>query len=178
MPGGARLDALRILCEGTVMRPTFAAQAARNGKLSATEGWKRAALLSCAVLLLVVTGAVSQALAPHARAARHLNGAIVDGFLPSDHGIRPGQAAPRITADRRQLEPGCDRAPPPGLLSPVILVVTPTQDDDCGDWADRSCLPRHAWRLAHYPRGPPLMDRLPTSHRGTTLIVRTVVHQG
>ncbi|MBX3502727.1 MAG: hypothetical protein KF889_25050 [Alphaproteobacteria bacterium] len=158
------------------MRATFAATAARHGNLPATEGWKRTALLSCAALLLFVAGAVSHALAPRSLAAGHLSGAIVDGFLPSDHGIRPGQAAPRITADRRQLEPGFDRAPPPEILTPVVPVITPTPDSACGDWTDRPCLPRHSRRLAHRPRGPPTMDRLPTHHRGTTLIVRAEVH--
>jgi hypothetical protein len=151
------------------MRPTFAATAARHGKPSVAERWKYAALLSCAVLLLVVAGAVSHAFAPRSLPSGHLNGAIVDGFLPSDHGVRPGHAAPRIAADRRGLAPDFDRAPPPEILAPVLLVVVPTRDDSLGDWADRSCLPRHSWRLAGYPRGPPLTDRPsdPSSWNGT-----------
>lgn len=120
-----------------------------------TEGSKRTALLSCAVLLLSIVGAASQALAPRSIAA-HLNGALVDGSRPSDHGIRNGQAGPRIAADRRQIEPGFDRAPPLDIVASTRFVEVAALDDVHVAWADTSIGTSSSHRVAHRPRGPPL----------------------
>jgi hypothetical protein len=146
---GGWLDGPRMVCEGVLMRRLV------------TEGWTRTALLSCAVLLLSIVGAASQALAPRAIAA-HLNGALVDGSRASDHGIRNGQAGPRVAIDRRQIEPGFDRVPPPDILAPVRLIEPVPAAFVRVAWADTHADFSSSHRVAHRPRGPPQAG--PTSH--------------
>jgi hypothetical protein len=118
------------------------------------EGWKRTALLSCAVLLLSLVGAASQALAPRAIAAQ-LNGALLDGSLRSDQGIRAGKAGLRIAAERRQVEPGFDRAPPPDVVASLRKIEIAKSDDARVAWARTAADVSSSYRLAHRPRGPP-----------------------
>ncbi len=119
-----------------------------------TESWKRTALQSCAVLLLVVAGAALQGLSSH-RIAAQLSGAIVDASRAADHGLRQGQAGPRFAADRRQIEPGFDRAPPPDIAASVRLIDVDLSDDLRGAWADTPFVSSCARRVAHQVRGPP-----------------------
>lgn len=131
-----------MVCDGVLMRRLV------------NEGWKRTALVSCAVLLLSLVGAASHALAPRSIAAQ-INGALLDGSLRSDQGIRAGKAGLRIAAERRQVEPGFDRAPPPDVVASLRTIEITAPDDVRVAWARTTVDVSSFGRVAHRPRGPP-----------------------